>query len=61
MTASPGTRLTVGRLREILAEYHESDVVLTSHDNLLYRLTVEKRLTAAGVVVLIEKGQRHVF
>jgi hypothetical protein len=45
----------------LLAEHHESDIVLTSDDNLLYRVTVQKRPTAAGVVVLIEKGDRHVF
>lgn len=53
--------LTVGRLRQLLAEHHESDRVMVSENNLLYLLTVAKRTTAAGVVVLIERGDRAVF
>jgi hypothetical protein len=36
-------------------------MVLTSDDNLLYRTKVDKRVTAAGTVVLIEKGDRYIF
>lgn len=51
--------LTVGRLRELLSEFHESDTVLVGEGNLLYRVRVEKQQTIVGVAVIIERGDRY--
>jgi hypothetical protein len=50
--------LTVGALINILKEYHESDSILTSDGNLLYRVAVDKRQTVVGTAVIIERGDR---
>jgi hypothetical protein len=50
--------VTVGALRQLLAEYHESDIVLVTENNLLHRVTVDKHDTAAGIAVVIERGER---
>jgi hypothetical protein len=50
--------LTVGALRRLLAEHHESDIVALDIDNLLYHPKVVATVTAIGHTVLIGKGDR---
>lgn len=50
--------ITVGALRRLLAEYHDSDLVLVVRNNLLHRVEVDKHDTAAGIAVVIEPGER---
>src|SRR4051794_21889275 len=65
MTRAEGARvrnqpLTVGRLRELLSEFHESDTVLVGDEgDLLYRVNVNRRESIRGKVVVIEAGERY--
>lgn len=51
--------LTVGRLRALLSEFHESDTVLVAEGRLLYRVVVEKQDSLYGKVVVIERGDHY--
>lgn len=49
---------TVGTLRDILENFDDADIILTTDQNLLFKVIVEKKHTAAGEVVLIKRGAR---
>jgi len=56
--AESETFLTVGALREALADSHESDLVVVSVDNLLYHPTFRQGGTILGHRVIIGRGDR---
>jgi hypothetical protein len=50
--------ITVGALRHLLAEFHESDVVFLVRDDLCFRPVVSPSMTAFGFAVTLQEGTK---
>jgi hypothetical protein len=54
-------RVTVGGLRNHLANFHDAEGVVIAEGNLLYKVTLREQQTAIGTVVVLERGDKVVW